>query len=123
MSFGGGFKKIYATSFWEMMAIAVTSIVPSSIISYISARIIYAVTNVPFKGDTRAYWYALLLSMIVSAVSLYIPCKRISRKTPISNIVAQDNSNYVSSPRISFEFFKVNMALLQAGSTILPMPS
>lgn len=109
MSFGGGFKKIYATSFWEMMTIAVTSIIPSSIISYICARIIYAVTNVSFKADFRAYWYALLLSMAVSAVALFVPCKRISRKTPISNIVAQDNSNYVSSPHISFEFFNVNI--------------
>lgn len=109
MSFGGGFKKIYATSFWEMMTVAVTSIIPSSLISYACAKIIYTVTAIPFKANGRAYLISLLLTMIISALALYLPCKRISRKTPISNIIAHDNSNYVSSPRISFEFFKVSI--------------
>ncbi len=109
MSFGGGFKKIYATSFWEMMTIAVTSIVPSSLIAYLCAKIIYSATEVPFKANFKAYVIALILTMIVSAIALFVPCKRISRKTPISNIIAHDNSNYVSSPRMSFEFWKVSI--------------
>jgi len=111
MSFGGGFKKIYATSFWEMMVISVTSIIPSSILSYICALVIYTVTDVPFKSDLRAYFISLALTTVVSAIALFLPCKRISRMTPISNIVAQDNSNLVSSPSRSFEFWKVSIPL------------
>lgn len=111
MSFGGGFKKIYATSFWEMMVISVTSIIPSSILSFSCTSIIYAVTDISFKSDLRPYFISLALTTIVSAIALFMPCKRISRKTPISNIIAQDNSNLVSSPSKSFEFWRVSIPL------------
>ena len=109
MSFGGGFKKIYATSFWEMMVISITSIIPSSILSYICASVIYAVTDVPFNSNLKPYFISLILTTVVSAIALFMPCKRISRKTPISNIIAQDNSNLVSSPGRSFEFWRVSI--------------
>ncbi|MBQ3100837.1 MAG: hypothetical protein IJC50_07605 [Clostridia bacterium] len=111
MSFGGGFKKIYATSFWEMTVISLTSIIPSSILSFVCTSIIYKLTDVPFKSDLKPYFISLALTTVVSAIALFMPCKRISKKTPISNIIAQDNSNLVSSPSRSFEFWRVSIPL------------
>lgn len=107
MTFGGGFKKIFSTSFWEMTIIALLAFVPSSVISYIIARVAYLSSGYAFSADFRAFPISLLISLSVSAVALYIPCKRISRKTPVDNLIAEDNSNYVTSPRLSSEFFRV----------------
>ncbi len=109
MTYGGGFQKIYSTSFWELSLVAALAAIPSSIIAYTSARIIYSVSGFAFKSNFGAYVLSFVIAFMISAISLFAPCKRVSRRTPVDNLIADDNSNYVTSPRRSFEFFKVNI--------------
>ncbi|MBQ7646531.1 MAG: ABC transporter permease, partial [Clostridia bacterium] len=98
MTYGGGSKKIFSTSFYEMAVIALVCAIPSSVFSRILTGIIYSAAGFDFKASFSAYVISVLLSMILSAAALYLPSKRISRKTPVENLRAEDNSNYVTSP-------------------------
>jgi len=109
MTFGGGFRKIYSTSFREMAIIDLFTIIPSSVISFIAVRIIYVHSGFAFRADPRAFFASFAVSLVISSLSLYAPCKRISLKTPVENIISSDNSNYVTSPRYSLEFFNVSI--------------
>ena len=111
MTFGGGFGKIFSSSFWEMAIIAVLAAVPSSALSYLTVRLICSAQGYAFSASFGAYILSFLFSLAASAVALLIPCKAVSRRTPVANITAEDNSNYVKSPRRSFEFFKVSIPL------------
>ena len=109
MTFGGGFGKIYSTSFWEMMFVTLLAFVPSSVLSTLFLKVFYNSRGVSLYVHSSAYFLSFTLSLLITAISLIIPCRRISVKTPISNLIASDNSDKVSSPKYSSEFYKVSV--------------
>ena len=109
MTFGGGYKKIYSTSFWEMMVVALLALIPSCVLSTELLRVFYSARGISLNVHSSAYFISAAISLVITALALIVPCKRISRKTPISNLIADDNSDKVTSPRISSEFFRVDI--------------
>jgi len=103
-TFGAGFRKLAETSFWEMMLISCMTYIPACVCSYLVNFIIYRSTGqffhfYPDSSLTKIFAF----SFIISAASVLLPMWRLSRKTPMSLIIAEDNSNLVSSPRISVD--------------------
>lgn len=111
MTFGAGFRKIFTSSFLEMAMICVFAIVPSSVFSFAVTKIAFYVGNSAFEFSFSAFLIAFTISIVVSLIALIGPCLKIAKKTPFSNIKAEDNSNHVTSPRLSFEFWKVRIPL------------
>ncbi len=109
MTFGGGYRKIYSSSFWEMAVVSLTAIIPSSIFSTLLLRMFYSSRGIKLHVHSSAYFISISMSLIIVAAALIVPCKRISSKTPISNIIAGDNSDKVISPRNSTEFWHVSI--------------
>ena len=111
MTCGGGFGKIYSSSFYEMTLIALITFIPSSVVSCTALKIIYSAAGFAFSASGWGFIISLGLTLIVSCVSLYTPCKKVSRRTPVQNLTAEDNSDYAKSPRRSFEFWRVKIPL------------
>jgi len=105
MTCGAGFKKLFSTAKWEMMVISMTTALASLGASWLITTLMYA------KVGRTVYisgWIVLAvtaLNFITVYFAVYTPMKQLSLKTPISLIMAQDNSNLVTSPRRSFKLF------------------
>jgi ABC-type transport system, involved in lipoprotein release, permease component len=103
MSFGADFRRLFVTSLWEMIVVAVAVYIPAVLISAGMSYAIYTAVGESFEFYAAAPFIMLAFAVIVSGVSVLLPIWRLSRRTPMSNIIAEDNSNLTVSPRISFE--------------------
>ncbi len=103
MTCGAGFRRLFSSSIWEMMIISFTTLALSVLAGFgICAAMFGAV------GVTAEWWMiplVLVLNLMIVFLAVRVPLQHLSRQTPVSLIVAQDNSNLVSSPRRSFKIF------------------
>jgi ABC-type lipoprotein release transport system permease subunit len=103
MTCGADFTMLFGTAFWELFMISLVTFVPSMIASTLTVYFIYKPSGIPFKFFLPGQWLLVaLFSLLVVMVSVISPMKIMSLRTPMSLIRTDDNSNYVSSPRRSF---------------------
>lgn len=103
MTCGADFTMLFGTAFWELFLISLVTYIPSMITSTLTVFFIYKPSGIPFKFFLPGQWLLVaLFSLLVVMVSVISPMKIMSLKTPMSLIRTDDNSNYVSSPRRSF---------------------
>ena len=105
MSFGADFKKLFETAFWELFIVAAITFLPAAGVSVLISWIVIHAHGLSFSCSL---WMLLPTAVCVLAVllaSVWFPMKIMAIKPPMSLIVAQDNSNLVSSPRRSFNIF------------------
>ena len=107
MSFGADFKKLVETSFWEMMLISLVTFVPSVLCSYLINFLIYTSNGLVFTFYASCLLKIFIFSIIIATCSVLWPTWLLSRKTPMSVVIAEDNSNLVVSPWRSFNMLKV----------------
>ena len=107
MTYGAGFMKLIENSFWEMMLISLTTFLPASGLSYLINYLIYTLNGRFFHFYPVSIFKILIFSLIIAAASVLLPTWRLSRKTPMSLVVAEDNSNLVVSPRRSFNMLGI----------------
>lgn len=105
MSFGADFKKLFSTAIGEMATVSAAVFIPSAALSYFIARIVLSASSVPVPFDFSAAGILLLLNVLIVLAAVYYPMKSISKKPPVSLITTQDNSNLVTSPKVSFKIF------------------
>ncbi len=102
MTCGADFTMLFSTAFWELFLISLVTYIPSVIASTLTVFFIYG-DSVDFRFFLPGQWLLVaLFSLLVVMVSVISPMKLMSLKTPMSLIQTDDNSNYVSSPRRSF---------------------
>ncbi len=99
MAFGADFKKLSENAIFEMLIVTFVTFLPAVTVSLIMNLIIHG--SLYFSVWTLLI--ILLLSLICSVSSVFFPMFVVSKLYPMKHIIAADNSNYVSSPRISFE--------------------
>lgn len=106
MTCGAGFKKLFSTAKWEMFVISATTLLASFGAVFATVTILYRMAGV---SDIYITWWmvpsVILLNFITVYFAVRAPMKHMSKKAPLSLIVAQDNSNLVSSPRCSFRIY------------------
>ncbi len=105
MAFGADFKKLFFTAIGEMMAVSAATFVPATALSYLIATLVLSGNGIEVPFAFSAVGVSLLLNVAIVAVAIYYPMKQTSRKPPVSLITTQDNSNLVTSPKVSFKIF------------------
>lgn len=102
MTCGADFRRLFKTSILEMMVIACTTLILSLGFSVgVCAALLGSMVHI-------RWWQiplVLALNYITVRIAVWAPTKRLSSRPPIELIVAQDNSNLVTSPRRSFRIF------------------
>lgn len=102
MTCGAGSRRLFGSSILEMMVVAVATLP-------LSLGFSAGLCAVIFSGDIVICWWMIPLILVINAVTVgvavYAPIKRLASRPPIELIVAQDNSNMVSSPRRSLRIF------------------
>ena len=105
MTFGANFKKLFGNSLTEMVLISLIVFIPSQLISNLACFIINAVSGLSYKPSLTAMLLSLIFGILTSGLAVYINIKSVSLKTPLNLISSVDNSNLISSPRTSSDFF------------------
>lgn len=108
MSFGADFEKLFQTSAWELIAITLLTFIPAFLISVLAITASFGFLPTIVFGD---FIRAIVWDLIVVMLAVYPSVKFLATRTPTSLIVAGDNSNYVSSPRVSFRIFRKSFPL------------
>ncbi len=101
MTFGANFKKLFASSNYEMLIITLIMYIPSVILSFALSKLIYTLAHVPFRMTVMPFVYMFVFSVIISFLAVYMPMKKLSFSAPVDALSAEDNSNLIVSPRIS----------------------
>ena len=106
MSFGADFEKLFHTAAWELFAIALLTFLPSFAISFIARIIMSSAMGGAVGFNVLSLVWVLVWLFLVILLAVFPSVKFLATRTPTSLIVAGDNSNYVSSPRVSFRIFQ-----------------
>ena len=111
MTFGADKKMLGGIALNELLAINTLTLIPSVIISYLLTIPIYWNSVTKTMISFLAILLYIVLTYLVSFVAACLSVGSLFIKTPISLITTADNSNFVSSPRRSFNIFAKNMPL------------
>ena len=103
MSFGADFEKLFQTSAWELFSIALITFFPSFLLACVFETIVIGRLPTIVFGD---FIRAIIWDFVVILLAVLPSVKFLATRTSTSLIVAGDNSNYVSSPQLSFKIFK-----------------
>ncbi|MBP3322092.1 MAG: hypothetical protein J6M12_07030 [Clostridia bacterium] len=106
MAFGGDFKKLTQSAFYEILLIALLSFVPALPLSYLISALLYLPFGQPFGFYPLSLPIMLILPLICSLLALLLPMRVLASGNPSKLMKAQDNSNYVHSVRRSKIFLK-----------------
>lgn len=101
MTFGANFKKLVSTSFWELEVIALTVFLPAGALSAVLCRLTYVLRGYDFSVNIFKLLWVIPASVVITMLSVYFPMKVMSLRQPMKLIIAEDNSNLVTSPRRS----------------------
>ncbi len=106
MSFGADFEKLFHTAAWELFSISLLTFIPSLIIALLVQTVISITLGGSVSFNHASLIWALVWLFCVILLAVFPSVKFLATRTPTSLIVAGDNSNYVSSPRLSFRIFR-----------------
>lgn len=106
MSFGADFEKLFHTAAWELFAIAILTFLPSFALAMIIRVILSASLGGAVGFNFLSLLWAFVWLFLVILLAVFPSVKFLATRTPTSLIVSGDNSNYVSSPRVSFRIFR-----------------
>lgn len=102
MSYGADFRKLFETSFWEMFVIQLLTLLPATVLSTLVNWSFYFFSGYSYSFSPYMMLLALPFTSLVAFLAVYIPIKRAAVKPPLELLLAEDNSNLASSPRVSF---------------------
>ncbi|MDD6800348.1 MAG: FtsX-like permease family protein, partial [Firmicutes bacterium] len=103
MTFGADFRKLFGTAFWEMATVSAVTFLPAVAASYVVCAAVYGSVGINVTVNLLSVLKLIPISMITASLSVLLPMLSVSRRPPVNNIIAEDNSNLVISPRRSFE--------------------
>ena len=106
MSFGADFEKLFHTAAWELFSIALLTFIPSRILGIGIQLVVSLSLGGNFAIAPLSLIWAVVWLFCVILLAVFPSVKFLATRTPTSLIVAGDNSNYVSSPRVSFRIFR-----------------
>ena len=101
MSFGADTKKLFSTSFWEMMVIGLITLLPAGVIATFADYHFYVSEDYKYRFAPWLMAYALVFIIPIFIISVLVPIKVTATQPPLKLLLAEDNSNLVSSPRLS----------------------
>lgn len=111
MTFGADKKMLGSIALSELMAINTLTLIPSAVISYLLTIPIYFNSITKTRITLLSVVLYIVLSYFVAFVAACLSVGGLFIKPPISLITTADNSNFVSSPRRSFNIFAKKMPL------------
>ncbi len=103
MSYGADSKTLFGTCFWEVMVIAWLTLVPSAIVATIIDFLFFKLDGYDYFFTPYLMLFGFVFMIPVVLTAVYVPVKATAVKPPLKLLLAEDNSNLVTSPRISVQ--------------------
>lgn len=105
MSFGAGFEKLFETASWELFMISILTFIPAAAAGMGLVSLIYLPRGASYAWRMSDLWLALIFDLFAVFAATALPITVLSKRSPVSLLTAEDNSNLVSSPRRSAFIF------------------
>lgn len=102
MSYGADFKKLFETSVWEILMIGTLTLVPASVVSTVADMLFFVLSDHKYYFSPQCMLLAIPFTAVITYFSVFMPIRRAASKPPLELLLAEDNSNLVISPRLSF---------------------
>lgn len=118
-TFGADRRRLCATSTYEILICSAFVFIPALICSILCCRHAFADTSTGFHFSFSAMLWTIPFLFVIVLAGTYFPLKVLSMQEPMSMIVADDNSNLVSSPSRSANMLRVNSSLKYEGLTLV----
>ncbi len=103
MSYGADSKKLYGTCFWEVLIIAFLTLVPAAIAATVADFLFFYLAGYSYHFAPYIMLFAVLFMIPIVMLAVYVPVKATAVKPPLKLLLAEDNSNLVTSPRLSVQ--------------------
>lgn len=103
MSFGADCKQLFTTCVWEIFMIAVLVLIPAGGIATLTSYLFYELAEYKYHFAPQLALYAILFMIPVVMIAIFLPIKAVASKPPLKLLLAEDNSNLVTPPRISVQ--------------------
>ncbi len=101
LSFGADFLRLFRTAIWEMVWAALFTWLPAVLLSNLICWLLFSRSGLDFHPNLPACFGTLLISLLTVGIAVFASMKAVSRKPPVTHLVADDNSNLIRSPRRS----------------------
>lgn len=105
MTFGADKKMLGKIAMTELLAINTLTLIPSAVLSYLLTLTVYTSGGVEIIVTLPQILLYIALSFIAVLITACASLGGLFFKPPIALITTADNSNFVSSPRRSFNIF------------------
>ncbi len=103
MSYGADSKTLFSTCFWEVMLIAWLTLLPSALVATVTDFLFFKLADYEYFFTPYLMLFGLVFMIPIVLIAVYVPVKATAVKPPLKLLLAEDNSNLVTSPRISFQ--------------------
>lgn len=103
MTFGADFRKLFSTAFWELLIVALITFIPATAASALTIFFIYKAGGYTIFFSGWVVLKMLVYTVIIVAVAVFFPMRVMAVRWPMKLIIAEDNSNLVTSPIRSFK--------------------
>ena len=103
MSFGADTKRLFATCFWEVLVISVLTLIPAAVTATIADFLFFNLAGYAYTFAPYLMLLAVLYMIPIVMISVYVPVKATAVRPPLKLLLAEDNSNLVSSPKVSVQ--------------------
>lgn len=100
MTCGADFRKLSENAIFEMVIVSALTFLPSLVLSAVLGSVICGGFAFMSFGNLCL---TLLITTLEAIATVFFPMMVVSKIYPMKNIIAADNSNYVISPRRSFD--------------------
>ena len=103
MSYGADSRKLYGTCFWEVLIIAFLTLIPAAIAATVADFLFFSLAGYSYHFAPYIMLFAILFMIPIVMLAVYVPVKATAVKPPLKLLLAEDNSNLVTSPRLSVQ--------------------
>ncbi len=118
MTFGADKRMLGSIALNELLAINSLTFIPSALLSYLLALIVYSESGVGVIVSMPQVLIYVALCYLSVSIAAALSLSGFFGKRPIELITTADNSNFVSSPRRSFHLFGKSMPLKYEGYSV-----
>ena len=105
MTCGADFPKLFGTAGGELFMVSLLTMLPAVLTGTGITMLAYLPQGVSISVSVASVIGFVFYDLLMTLLAVYMPMRRMALQTPVQNLVAQDNTSLVSSPRKSFRMF------------------
>ncbi len=111
MTYGADSKKLFHLAVWETLLVIGITLIPAYIMAAFINMLLHFSSSIGYIIKLDGIIITFILTVMITLAAQFITVKKMAKQQIITLLYAENNSNMVSSPRMSFEFYGLKFPL------------